>query len=243
MKELMIREDAGVMQTPIEVALQIDEQGYTTARKLYEWLGLDEGNYSRWVKQNILDNAFAEEGVDFSSLMKKSRKGVMGRPTSDYLLSASFAKKLAMSQRSERGEQARIYFLMCEQALAQAVKAKQKLQLERAKGTAVRKSLTDVILQSGENERMKGHGYATYTDLVYRHALGESTKQLRERYGLEKKDNPRDWMSEDELARVNKAEGLVASLIDNGFTYDGVKQFLGTLPQEMAPLPEQALSA
>lgn len=36
-----------VGQTPIEIALGIDENGMTTARKLYEFLGMDKSNYSR----------------------------------------------------------------------------------------------------------------------------------------------------------------------------------------------------
>ena len=35
-------------QTPIEIALGIDEEGMTTARKLYAFLGMDNKNYSRW---------------------------------------------------------------------------------------------------------------------------------------------------------------------------------------------------
>ena len=34
------------MQTPIEIALGIDENGMTTARKLYAFLELDSRNYS-----------------------------------------------------------------------------------------------------------------------------------------------------------------------------------------------------
>lgn len=53
------------MQTPIEIVLGIDENGMTTARKLYMFLELAPGNYARWAKKNITDNEFAEENVDF----------------------------------------------------------------------------------------------------------------------------------------------------------------------------------
>lgn len=52
-------------QTPIEIALGIDEEGMTTARKLYAFLELDSSNYSRWCKSNITGNEFAEENVDY----------------------------------------------------------------------------------------------------------------------------------------------------------------------------------
>ena len=40
------------MRTPIEVALDIDSEGMTTARKLYDFLGLAQGQFSRWAKTN-----------------------------------------------------------------------------------------------------------------------------------------------------------------------------------------------
>lgn len=36
-----------------------------SARELYEQLGLDKSNWSRWSKSNIIDNPFALENVDF----------------------------------------------------------------------------------------------------------------------------------------------------------------------------------
>lgn len=46
-------------QTPIEIALGIDEEGMTTARKLYSFLELAQGQFSRWCKRNIIENDFA----------------------------------------------------------------------------------------------------------------------------------------------------------------------------------------
>ena len=74
-------------QTPIEVALGIDENGMTTARKLYSFLGLAKGQFSRWYKSNITENEFAEEGVDFWGF----DVNVEGNIVRDFKLSASFA--------------------------------------------------------------------------------------------------------------------------------------------------------
>ena len=54
-----------VGNTPIEIALGIDEQGRTTARKLYAFLELNQSQYARWCRNNITDNNFAEKGVDY----------------------------------------------------------------------------------------------------------------------------------------------------------------------------------
>lgn len=109
-------------QTPIEIALGIDEEGMTTARKLYAFLEMDSKNYSRWCKRNITENEFAEENVDYfySSLMK-SEQG-RGNFAEDYKLSASFAKKLSMQSKSTKGEQARQYFLKVEDKLKETVR-------------------------------------------------------------------------------------------------------------------------
>lgn len=102
-------------QTPIEIALGIDEKGMTTAKKLYEFLELDKKNYSRWCKSNISDNEFSEENIDYFPFVINEECG--GQATTDYKLTAKFAKKLSMTAKNERGEQARNYFLHVEDKL------------------------------------------------------------------------------------------------------------------------------
>lgn len=96
------------MQTPIEIALGIDENGMTTARKLYAFLELAPQNYARWCKSNIADNEFAEENIDFFPFFINEECG--GQATTDYKLTAHFAKKLSCKGNGERAEQAREYF-------------------------------------------------------------------------------------------------------------------------------------
>lgn len=122
-------------QTPIEIALQVDGEGRTTARKLYDFLGLAKGQFSRWCKMNILENAFAENEVDFwgFDIDVEGKNGVydthvenskVGRPTTDYKLTASFAKKLAMGCHNSKGEQARNYFIAVEDKLKEIATSK-----------------------------------------------------------------------------------------------------------------------
>lgn len=114
MNELQAR----INQTPIEIALGIDEKGMTTAKKLYEFLELNKSNYSKWCKTNILENEFAEEGTDYISFVPNDeREKFNPNPTTDYKLSAKFAKKLSMTAKNERGEQARDYFIKAEDKL------------------------------------------------------------------------------------------------------------------------------
>lgn len=209
-------------QTPIEIALGIDEEGMTTARKLYSFLELAQGQFSRWAKTNIIDNSFAVENEDYWGF----DIDVEGNKTVDYKITAHFSKKLSMLSKSERGEQARNYFIGCEQSLKIAFKKQRAAELERAKGIAVRQALTKAIQQSSENERMHGHAYSTYTDVIYKSIFGKNAKQLREDFGISRKENMRDYFSEEELVKVQNAEMLVSALVGYGWGYNEIKEFI-----------------
>lgn len=211
-------------KTPIEVILGIDEDGFTTARGLYFWLFENGTHYAKWLKENVTENPFAEPN-EFSPIQRKPQKQG-GRPTEDYKIAASLAKKISMSAKSARGEDARKYFLGCEQTLKLLVEANHQKELERAKGIAVRQAMTKAIQQSTENERMHGHAYSTYTNAIYKVLFGKDAAQLRKEYGIQKKDNLRDCFSAEELAQVESMERMISGLIDCGWGYSEIKEFI-----------------
>ena len=145
-------------QTPIEIMLQVDGEGKTTARKLYEFLNLSKGQFARWAKTNILENTFAENGVDFEGF----DINVEGNVTKDYKLTASFAKKLAMSCQNERGEQAREYFIKVEEKLKQTISKKatssndEKAKLLRAEAMSLNAKTRafKTLMQSMDNKKL-----------------------------------------------------------------------------------------
>lgn len=98
--------------------------------------------------------------------------------------------------------------------------------IEREKGIVIRQAFTKAIQQSNENEHMHGHAYSIYTDIVYKSLFGKNAKQLREEYGISKKDNLRDCFSYEELKNVQNAEMLVSSLVAYGWGYDEIKKFI-----------------
>lgn len=119
-------------QTPIEIALKIDENGMTSLKNLYEFLEINPSNYSKWCKRNIINNPFATEGVDYIPIRLENENHSGGRPTYDYKLTSDFAKQLSMTVKNERGQEARKYFIACEQGLKIAT---QKLQSIPNSGT------------------------------------------------------------------------------------------------------------
>lgn len=111
-------------QTPIEIALKIDEKGMTTASNLYSFLELDPSHFSRWCNKNIVNNKFAVENEDYIPFAIEGER-YNPKPKTDFKLTSDFAKKLSMTGNTERHEQARQYFIACEQGLKIAT---QKLQ-------------------------------------------------------------------------------------------------------------------
>lgn len=109
--------------TPIEIALGIDENGMTTAKKLYDFLELAKGQFSRWARTNILDNPFAEEGVDYWGF----DINVEGNVTQDYRITSRFAKKLSMKGNGKKAEDARDYFTKVEDGARQMVLRMQEM--------------------------------------------------------------------------------------------------------------------
>lgn len=117
-------------------------------------------------------------------------------------------------------------FNAMEKALKEIIEQRHRTELERAKGIAVRQALTKAIQQSNENDRMHGHAYSTYTNVIYKSIFGKDASKLREEFGISKKDNLRDCFSEEELKQIQNAEMLVSSLMGYGWGYDEIKDFV-----------------
>lgn len=108
-------------------------------------------------------------------------------------------------------------------AMEKALRGK---MIEREKGIAVRQALTKALQQSTENERMHGHAYSTYTNCIYKVLFGMNANQLREKYGIGKKENLRNCFTEEELRNIQSMECLVSGLVDCGWEYAQIKAFI-----------------
>lgn len=212
--------------TPIEIELHVDKDGYTTAKMLYDFLGLDKSNYAKWYKSNILDNPFAEKGTDYIVFVPKDENHLGGRPTKDFKLTATFAKKLAMQCHNEKGEQARCYFIACEQTLAKVANERRQWEIERAKGVLVRHILTDTIKMKVSESPNKKFMYPNYTKLIYRSIFGKPFQDLQKDFEIKPKESLRDYLTSEQLKEVEQMEMLVSSLIGLGMGYGEIKKFI-----------------
>ena len=130
---------------------------------------------------------------------------------------------LAMGYTGEKAMKFKEAYIKQFNAMEKALIGKIK---EREKGIAVRQALTKALQQSNENERMHGHAYSTYTDIIYKVVFGCRAKELREQYGITKKDNLRDYFSQEELAKVQSVEMVVSGLVNCGWGYNEIKSFI-----------------
>lgn len=92
-----------------------------SAKELYEFLGFNTTHWAKWAKKNIEGNQFAFENQDWKGFALRAN----GNDTKDYALTIDFAKRLAMMARTEKGEQARQYFISCEKKLMELTKPKE----------------------------------------------------------------------------------------------------------------------
>ena len=164
-------------QTPIEIALGVDAQGMTTATKLYGFLELNPSNYSKWFRKNITENQFAEKDVDYFTFVLRYEHGNAVGERQDAKLTASFAKKLSMMQKNQKGEAARNYFVGLENAAKKIVNEPHKIY--ETKST----SLGEVASFNKEmDKRMEKQGSAPWK-------ICEAFKMVSEQFGIRLPDD------------------------------------------------------
>ena len=162
--------------------------------------------------------------AEFSALFYDADyKASNGKKNPMYYMNRDGFTLLVMGYTGEKAMQFKLAYIKQFNAMEKALIGKMK---EREKGIAVRQSLTKALQQSKENERMHGHAHSTYTNCIYKVLFGKNANQLRESYGIDTKDNLRDCFTEEELKAIQSMESLVSGLVDCGWGYNQIKEFI-----------------
>ena len=92
------------------IKIRTNENGeqLVSGRELHEFLEVTTP-YTQWFDR-MKEYGFTEN-VDFIGLSQKSEKPQGGRPTIDHAMKLDMAKEISMIQRTEKGKQARLYFI------------------------------------------------------------------------------------------------------------------------------------
>lgn len=146
-----------------------------------------------------------------------------GKNYKEYFVTRDGFVLLVMGFSGEKAMKFKLAYIKQFNAMEKALIGKIK---EREKGIAVRQTLTNALQKSQENERMHGHAYSTYTNVIYKAVFGKDAKNLREEYGISKKENLRDYFSEEELKAVQDMEMIVSGLVGIGWGYEQIKEFI-----------------
>jgi phage anti-repressor protein len=199
------------------------------ARDVYEYIyrGQEKKQvFTHWFNRTVKKYGFVE-AKDFMPVWTESTGG---RPSVDYVVSFDMGKELAMVAPTEQGKKTREYFLKCEDIVINKIATEKAIRLL---GKATRKTLTDAIEESGENERMHGRGYSNFTRLVYS-LTNLMTPFNAYKYACKidgvKPDKFRETMlTPEELKRVELAESLIKPMLEMEREYSEIKVVLEPL--------------
>lgn len=128
----------------IKIAKDENGNSVVSGRDLHEFLEVNE-KYTQWFNR-MMGYGFTEN-VDFISFSEKTEK-LGGRPKVDHALTLDMAKEISMIQRTEKGKQARQYFIEVEKAFKEQYRLPQtpeeKLALTMEVTTRINKRLGKV---------------------------------------------------------------------------------------------------
>lgn len=119
-----------------------------SGRLLHKYLGVKR-DFSNWMKQ-MIEYGFLENNDYFEFSPNLAKNTGKGRPKKEYALKMDMAKEICMVQRTEKGREARRYFIDCEKRLRAQEIESYKLEdpIERAKRW---------IVEQEERRRLQQH--------------------------------------------------------------------------------------
>ena len=169
--------------------------------------------------------------------IKTSYVGANNREYTEYLVTRDGFSLLAMGFSGEKALCWKIKYINAfnkmEADLKRILTERQQWQIERDKGVVIRHILTDTIKMKVNDSPHKKFAYPNYTNLIYRNLFGKTAKELEKDYGVKAKENLRDFFTGEDLEKIQEMEMLVSSLINCGWGYQQIKEFVRTQTQNM----------
>ena len=102
------------MEELVKISLNDEKEQVVEGRELHKFLEV-KSRYNDWINRKIEKYEFIEN-IDFVAITQK-RVTAQGNETTfvEHILKLSMAKELAMLENNEKGKQARLYFIKCEE--------------------------------------------------------------------------------------------------------------------------------
>ncbi|MGJ4099761.1 phage antirepressor KilAC domain-containing protein [Corynebacterium macclintockiae] len=150
-------------------------------RDLHQFLEVSR-DYTNWFKQ-MVGYGFIE-GQDFTPDLAKSTGG---RPRANHIVSLDMAKEISMIQRTDKGKQARQYFIECERKANEA----RDTSVENVKSVVAQMTRSEIlqIAMNAEQERLaleakakelepKAEAYSSFIEADGKYSVGAVAKML-----------------------------------------------------------------
>lgn len=205
------------------VGKRYEEKLITTSLKVAEVFEKEHKNVLQSIENLVADNSAAKF---FRLTTYKNR----GKEYPMYEMDRDGFSLLVMGFTGEKALQWKIKYIEAfnkmESELKRLYTERQQWQIERDKGVVIRHILTDTIKMKITESPNKRFAYPNYTNLIYRNLFGKTAKELESDYGVKAKENLRDFFTGDDLAKVQSMEMLVSSLINCGWGYKQIKEFI-----------------
>ena len=196
------------MNEIIKITTNENMEPVVSGRDLHEFLDV-KTPYDKWFPR-MTEYGFAE-GTDFSTFLSESTGG---RPATDHAIKLDMAKELAMIQRTDRGKQARQYFIQIEKEYNSPEKI-----MARALVYAEQKIATlEVDNKVKDQQIAELKPKATYYDLILQCPDLLSVTEIAKDYGMSAKGLNKKL---NELGVQFKQSGiwfLYAKYQDKGYT-------------------------
>lgn len=194
------------MSTLIPITQTADGRQAVSGRALHEFLEVSE-KYTDWFKR-MEDYGFAE-GQDYVPETRNMPPAANGRSytMTDHILTLDMAKELSMIQRTDRGRQARQYFIECEkQAKAPAAALTEEEVVHQALQITYRKVQELEAKAAEDAPKVAYHDDFVCTEDLLRFAtvastLGITEKRLRELLA------EHGWIFKEEATRRSQKTG------------------------------------
>ena len=177
-----------------------------------------------------IENIKTENSAVTSMFFETSYQAGTGKNYKEYIMNRDGFSLLAMGFTGAEALKWKLKYIdafnKMEIELKRLYEERKQWEIERAKGVVIRHMLTDTIKMKVMDSPHKKFLYPNYTKLIYKVLFGKSLKELQESLGVKNKESIRDYLTADDIRDIETMETLVSSLLNCGFSYDKVKEFL-----------------
>ena len=228
-----------------------------SGRDLHEFLEVST-KYADWFHR-MCEYGFSD-GVDYFSFLRNRSDGLPGKPLTDHQLTIDMAKELCMIQRTEKGKQARQYFLQLERdwnspekVMARALKIADKKILYLESENARQKQLIGELKPKADyvDTILRNKGLVTITQISKDYGMsGRAMNKLLAEMGIQYKQSGQ-WLlysqyhdkgyTHSETINITRSDGRPDITMETKWTQKGRLYLYERLKKEsILPLIEQA---